>query len=841
MFKYLPKLKFVRAVKILFLVIASFGFFIFAQHALANTSPYRSAATITTDGSPAYTNLSNCSLTDGVTCDRAQTPSSFANLYFKDFPDFGIPDGSTITNVKIRVTGKANIGPYVAVSPGRAYTSNCQFPSDFWTAYILNSATISTYNVTTPLTVGSLATCLSLANIKSNNFIFKINYSGPQNWYANIDNFEIAFDYTTAPTPTPSPIPTLTPTPTPTPTPAGPAPFLDLPWDYQGSFADIILNPSAWFDHHYPFENVPCCTQIILRYDGEEKSLFYRSHNGYDYGIQAGVTLGTEVLAAASGTATFKPESKSGGAGNVIKIDHGNGYQTWYEHLDPNGLIINNEGQQIHVNRGKVIGRVGLTGNTTGAHIHLSVFKDSNNNGSFDDDYPYGVVDPLGWEGDYVDPWEIWTDGIRTGNKSYYLWLKQIDGMSTTVAASSGGTFSAGKYTVSLPEHSFNPISATLDMQAEATEKIGDSIVSIIPGIAITLKNILGDFITTLDQPMGITVEFGNVDTTRYRVGTISIYSSSDGVTWTKEDTLVDYTNKTATISVNHLTHFALMAERADIIAPTTTAELTSDKGEDNWYRSDVGIHLLPQDNEGGLGIEYTVYRIGSSEDWQKYTTPLSFSDQGHYKIDFYSVDKDENIEEVKSIEFNIDKTLPVITAELKTLDGQPYSPSSWTNKDVVISFSCTDALSGVSSVTNPITLASEGENQSVSGQCQDKAGNVATDEVTGINIDKTPPNILISANPLIIWPPNGKFVPVIINGLIDELHLASKSFTVNDEYGKLSPVVSNFGDTISLEARRNDDDFDGRHYIIKVKALDLAGNTSSAQAQIIVPHDQRN
>lgn len=54
----------------------------------------------------------------------------------------------------------------------------------------------------------------------------------------------------------------------------------------------------------------------------------YSSHDGYDYGAQAGVIDGDPVLAAASGSATVVLTQNSHGAGNVIKIDHGNGFQT---------------------------------------------------------------------------------------------------------------------------------------------------------------------------------------------------------------------------------------------------------------------------------------------------------------------------------------------------------------------------------------------------------------------------------------------------------------------------------------------------------------------------------
>src|SRR5262249_4793552 len=64
---------------------------------------------------------------------------------------------------------------------------------------------------------------------------------------------------------------------------------------------------------------------------------------------------------------------------------------------------------------------------------------------------------------------------------------------------------------------------------------------------------------------------------------------------------------------------------------------------------------------------------------------------------------------------------------------------NGWNNTNVVVSFSASDNL-GVASVTAPMTLSSEGANQSVTGTATDYAGNSALTTIGGINIDKTPP-----------------------------------------------------------------------------------------------------
>src|SRR6185437_14974340 len=90
-----------------------------------------------------------------------------------------------------------------------------------------------------------------------------------------------------------------------------------------------------------------------------------------------------------------------------------------------------------------------------------------------------------------------------------------------------------------------------------------------------------------------------------------------------------------------------------------------------------------------------------------------------------------------------VDNDLPVISAAQNPL----ANPGGWNNTDVVVTFTCTDATSGVANCTSPVTLSSEGANQVTSGQAADKAGNTASTSLT-LSIDKTPPVITATANP---------------------------------------------------------------------------------------------
>lgn len=449
-----------------------------------------------------------------------------------------------------------------------------------------------------------------------------------------------------------------------------PAPFLDLPWDYENeglSFSEAALAINSYFDHEYPLLstslNEPTNKQNqVTTFQAENStSKKYSTHDGYDYGKDAKALIGDPILAAAAGCASY---FNDGATGNAIKIDHGNGYQTRYYHLSENDLVTKSA-TCTNVTKGQQIGRVGATGNVIppgdlGAHIHFMVVQDKNNDGNFDDNIPDGVTDPFGWQSAESDPWEIYNffynGQDRTGNKSYYLWTNAIVNLSGQLSPS-GGSFELEKYKMEFLEGATDQ-NLTVDMQMAPVAKPSNLLESIGATLVATAKNASGQFVEEFTKPYTISIDFGAFDLSTLNLATISIHSSEDGVNWQKENTIVDLENEKATAQLNHLSYFALMAERLDTIAPTTTAILDGKQGEPNWFRSDVQLNLNPQDNPGGLGVDYTLYKI-DDQDWQQYMSPSTITNEGQHTVEFYSVDIDENIEEIKSVSFTIDKTIP--------------------------------------------------------------------------------------------------------------------------------------------------------------------------------------
>jgi len=115
---------------------------------------------------------------------------------------------------------------------------------------------------------------------------------------------------------------------------------------------------------------------------------------------------------------------------------------------------------------------------------------------------------------------------------------------------------------------------------------------------------------------------------------------------------------------------------------------------------------------------------------------------------------------------------------------------------------------------------------------------------------DTTPPVITLSATPKILWPPNGKMVPVTVSGTITDtgsgVNANSAAYSVKDEYGEVQPMGAitlgpggNYSFTILLQASRRGTDLDGRRYTVTVQVKDNAGNVGSKTSAVIVPHDQ--
>ena len=88
-------------------------------------------------------------------------------------------------------------------------------------------------------------------------------------------------------------------------------------------------------------------------------------HSGMDIAAEPGLP----VKATADGIVSFA--GWSGGSGNLVALEHGFGYSTFYAH---NKQVVVRVGQKIK--RGDILSYVGSTGNSTGPHLHYEVWRE---------------------------------------------------------------------------------------------------------------------------------------------------------------------------------------------------------------------------------------------------------------------------------------------------------------------------------------------------------------------------------------------------------------------------------------------------------------------------------
>ena len=96
----------------------------------------------------------------------------------------------------------------------------------------------------------------------------------------------------------------------------------------------------------------------------------YRVTNGFEPwhpGVDLAADPGTPIYAAETGVVVFAGWHRDG-YGELIIIDHGDGWTTYYAHLSARFVDCGDQ-----VSRGQYIAQMGMTGNTTGIHLHFEI------------------------------------------------------------------------------------------------------------------------------------------------------------------------------------------------------------------------------------------------------------------------------------------------------------------------------------------------------------------------------------------------------------------------------------------------------------------------------------
>lgn len=87
-------------------------------------------------------------------------------------------------------------------------------------------------------------------------------------------------------------------------------------------------------------------------------------HSGVDFAGKDG----SDIVAVAAGVVTWS--SSRSGYGNLVEINHGNGFVTRYAHCKENLVSVGDI-----VKKGQVVALMGSSGRSTGPHVHFEVYK----------------------------------------------------------------------------------------------------------------------------------------------------------------------------------------------------------------------------------------------------------------------------------------------------------------------------------------------------------------------------------------------------------------------------------------------------------------------------------
>ncbi len=169
----------------------------------------------------------------------------------------------------------------------------------------------------------------------------------------------------------------------------------------------------------------------------------------------------------------------------------------------------------------------------------------------------------------------------------------------------------------------------------------------------------------------------------------------------------------------------------ADTTPPAVTGTAATPANANGWYNTNVLVHWTATDPEPSSGQPGPVADTTASTEGanQIFTSPSV-------------CDANANCA-TGTIKLSIDKTPPVATATTNIVNT-----NGWYNADVVVGFTCSDALSGIASCPGAAHFTSEGAGQAIllAGRtATDRAGNTTIVPVAPILIDKTPPTIIFS------------------------------------------------------------------------------------------------
>ncbi|GAB2766223.1 hypothetical protein GCM10027039_29010 [Terrabacter koreensis] len=167
-----------------------------------------------------------------------------------------------------------------------------------------------------------------------------------------------------------------------------------------------------------------------------------------------------------------------------------------------------------------------------------------------------------------------------------------------------------------------------------------------------------------------------------------------------------------------------------DNIAPTVTHMVNPKANASDWNNSDVTVHFDASDTDPGSGV--AVGSVTPDHVVSRETSTAGVVITGSATDTAGNTGSD-------SVTIRLDKTAPSIGG---AISNGTLGKNGWYVSPVKVHFTCSDALSGMVSCQDDVTLSNNGAGQSANGSAKDVADNVGSAAVSGINIDNENPTI---------------------------------------------------------------------------------------------------
>lgn len=125
----------------------------------------------------------------------------------------------------------------------------------------------------------------------------------------------------------------------------------------------------------------------------------------------------------------------------------------------------------------------------------------------------------------------------------------------------------------------------------------------------------------------------------------------------------------------------------ADTLAPISSVIVTGPRGTNGWFVGPVTVTMKANDDSSGIASR--LWRLDGGA-WTAYTNAIDVQDQGSHLLEYYSVDRNTNTEQVREVRINIDSTDP-------TVEVTAPAQGTWLHRStMLLRWSSADSTSGI-------------------------------------------------------------------------------------------------------------------------------------------------